>query len=88
MQNGNDTMPLAARQHASRSSRRWEGQRHWWLLLAAIMLAACSRACTVFQLQNDAFASNMLYLMRAIPIYYKQNGAPACERRRLLHAGG
>jgi hypothetical protein len=43
------------------------------LLLVLISIPA-GQSCTVVELQNDGFATNMLYLMHAIPIFYQQNG--------------
>lgn len=40
-----------------------------------LLLAVTCEACTIFQFQNDGFASNALYLLRAIPIFLRQNGA-------------
>ena len=48
------------------------------ILLGALLLLfnsiSAGQACTVVELQNDGFATNMLYLMHAIPIFYQQNG--------------
>lgn len=48
------------------------------VLLAAVLLLfnniTAGRACTIVELQNDGFATNMLYLVHAIPIFYQQNG--------------
>ena len=47
-------------------------------LIAALLLLLISipagQGCTVVELQNEGFATNMLYLMHAIPIFYQQNG--------------
>ena len=67
-------------------------QQHVVLLYAAalLLLATTCQACTIFQFQNDGFASNALYLLRAIPIFYGQNGAgtSACIPCAVQHAAG
>ena len=58
-------------------------------LLTVLLLAsslAHSHACTVFEFQNDGFASNALYLMRAIPIFYGQNGTLFLDNRAFPYA--
>lgn len=68
-----------ASQRRGRAGQRPCGSvARWRALLAATALlagaAGLARACTVVQLLNDGFATNALYLMRAIPIFYRQNG--------------
>lgn len=58
---------------AVRSNARMGFASRAALLLVLISIPA-GQGCTVVELQNDGFATNMLYLMHAIPIFYQQNG--------------